>query len=322
MTRLLRPHPPLVLFSLLMAAMIPVSLVGLLVDDRVLVGSPIWLKPLKFFISLALYGITLVWMLKFTTRLRRLAWWAGTVIAVGATVEMVAIVGQVVRGAQSHFNVATPFDAAVFTTMAATITTVWVMHAIISAALLFTRFTDRAAGWAIRLGMLISLAGLGLGYLMTSPKPGQDPADGIVGAHSVGVPDGGPQMAVTGWSTTGGDLRIAHFVGIHALQVLPLVVILLGSRATTRVVWAAATGYAGLTALVTWQALRGQPLLQPDGPTLAALAAVLLVAVAVAWAPIPKAVKARGPEAGEPRAEASGAQESGTQESGKAVQAA
>ncbi|GGP73338.1 hypothetical protein [Saccharothrix coeruleofusca] len=285
MTRLLHLHRPLVLFSLLMAAMIPVSLVGLAVDDRVLAGSPIWLKPLKFFISLVLYGLTLAWVLKFTTRWRKLTWWAGTVLAVGGTVEMVAIVGQVVRGRQSHFNVATSFDAAVFAVMAVTITVVWAMHAIISASLLLTRFTDRVAGWAVRLGMAISLVGLALGALMTRPKPGQNPADGIVGAHSVGVPDGGPQMAVTGWSTTGGDLRIPHFVGIHALQVLPLVVMLLGSRATVRAVWAAATGYGGLTALVTWQALRGQPLLQPDALTLAGLAAVLLATAVVAWAP-------------------------------------
>ncbi|WP_033442793.1 hypothetical protein [Saccharothrix sp. NRRL B-16314] len=264
MTRILRWHPPLVLFTLLMLALIPVSLVGLVADDRILAGSPIWFKPFKFAVSLALYTITLAWMYTFTTRLRRLAWTAGTVVAVGLIIEMVVIVVQVVRGTQSHFNSTTPFDGTLFRIMGVTIAIVWVMHALIALALTFTRFEDRVAGLAIRLGLAVGLVGLALGFLMSMPAEGQDLSAGIVGAHSVGVPDGGPQMALTGWSTTGGDLRIPHFVGIHALQAIPLVVLLLRGRATTNLVWGITIGYAGLTALLTWQALRGQPLLRPD----------------------------------------------------------
>ncbi|WP_158842757.1 hypothetical protein [Saccharothrix deserti] len=264
MTRILRWHPPLVLFALLMAALVPVSLVGLVVDDRILVGSPIWFKPLKFAASLGLYAITLAWMLTLTTRFRRATRWAGTVVALMGTSEMAVIVGQVVRGTRSHFNTATPFDELLWDIMTYSILTLWIMHAVIAVALLFTRFSDRTTGLAIRLGLFLALIGLALGILMTGQRNDEDVAAGIVGAHSVGVRDGGPQMALTGWSTTGGDLRIPHFVGIHALQVIPLVVLLFRRRATTKLVWGLAIGYAGLTALVTWQALRGQPLLRPD----------------------------------------------------------
>src|ERR1044072_1590279 len=145
MTRFLRWHPPLMLFSLLMAALTAVSLGGLIFDDRILVGSPIWFKPFKFAVSLALYGVTLAWMLTLPTRLRRIGWWAGTVIALAGAAEVVVIVGQVLRGRPTHFNVAPPFDDLLWDVMTYSILTLWVMHAVIAATLIATRFENRAA---------------------------------------------------------------------------------------------------------------------------------------------------------------------------------
>ncbi|MFT7840574.1 hypothetical protein Q5530_30900 [Saccharothrix sp. BKS2] len=292
MVRLLRWHPPLIVFSLLMTALALVSSIGMVVDDRVLVGSPIWFKPFKFSVSLALYGVTLAWMLTFVTRFRRTARWAGTVIAVALTAEMAVIIVQVLRGERSHFNTATPFDQLMWNVMTVTILTMWIMHAVISAVLARTRFTDRAAGAAIRLGLALALVGLALGLLMTANVDSAEIAAGIVGSHSVGVPSGGEQMPLTGWNTTGGDLRVPHFVGIHALQVLPLAVILFRRRATVSFAWAVAIGYAGLMALVTWQALRGQPLLRPD--LLTALGALVVATWTVGASAL--ALRARQPE--------------------------
>jgi hypothetical protein len=296
-----RLHRPLLATGAIMAALTAVSLAGLLLDDRILVGVPIWIKPLKFAISLTIYTVTIAWLISLLTRRRRLGWWLGTIIAVGALVEMVVIVGQVVRGRQSHFNVATPLDATLYSLMGATIVVVWLATAGIAVLLLRQRIADRAAAVAVRLGLLIGLAGLGVGFLMTRPTPAQtaamaDAPPTVVGAHSVGVADGGHGLPLVNWSTAGGDLRVGHFVGMHALQALPLLALgltlaagrvrrLRDERTRARLMAVAAGGYAGLVALVTWQALRGQSIVHPDAITLGTGAALLAATgIGLGWA--------------------------------------
>ncbi|SFB33870.1 hypothetical protein SAMN05216266_108253 [Amycolatopsis marina] len=292
----LRWHGPLMLFAAAMAVLTVVAAVGLAVDDRVIAGAPAWAKPLKFSISFVVYAVTWAWMLTFQRRARRWGWWAGTAIAVAGVVEMIAIVGQVVRGTRSHFNVETSFDNMVFQLMGVTISVLLVGHFVLAAILLAGRYGDRATASAVRLGMVISAVGLGLGGLMLSPTAEQiaagerdDVVRTTIGAHSVGVPDGGQGILFVNWSTEGGDLRIPHFIGMHALQILPLVAMVLAVAAArsprlhvavrVQLVRIAAAGYSGLVALVTWQALRGQPLIRPDGWTLAAFAALVAVVV-------------------------------------------
>jgi hypothetical protein len=87
----------------------------------------------------------------------------------------------------------------------------------------------------------------------------------ISGAHTVGAADGGPGLPGTGWSTRHGDLRVPHFVGLHALQVLPLLTVLLARRRWSddrrvRAILVAAAAYSLLFAILLWQALSGQPL--------------------------------------------------------------
>lgn len=280
-------HRPLIAFTGAMAVLAVVSAVGVVVDDRMLVGSSIWMKPVKFSLSLVLYCLTLAWMTSLLTRGRRTAWWAGTVVVAAGVVEMAIIVGQVIRGKRSHFNQETALDAMLYDAMGTTIMVLWAATLVIAVTLWRSPLTDPAVTWAIRLGSVLALTGAGLGVLMTRPAPGQQPdVSDAVGAHSVGVPDGGPGMPLTGWSTTGGDLRIPHFVGMHALQLLPLVLFALAvlaprrprlgdPRVRLRIVLVASGTYAAVLALLTWQALRGQPLIRPDAVTLAAGAAIL-----------------------------------------------
>lgn len=269
-----------------------VSLVGLVVDDRTVLGQPTWLKPLKFGLSFALYAVTMAWLIGKLPQARRTAWWAGTVIAVFGFVEVALIAGQAARGRMSHFNQQTDFDGQIFTAMGATIGVFYVATILVAVLLMVQRPADRALAWALRLGLLIALVGMALGFLMIIPTGAQTAAgEEIIGAHSVGVADGGPGLPVTGWSTTGGDLRIPHFVGMHALQLLPLLLLALtryDEATRLRLILVAAAAYTAVLALVTWQALRGQPLLRPD-------AATLVVAGLVAAVTAVAAFRARGP---------------------------
>ncbi|MCY0949485.1 hypothetical protein [Streptomyces sp. H27-S2] len=227
------------------------------------------------------------------SRGRRTGWWTGLVIVVAAVVEMAVIVGQVIRGRRSHFDNETPLDEALFSVMGTTVVVLWLGTLVLAVALWRRPLVDRSATWAIRLGSVIGLGGLALGFLMTSPTDAQlaRQITDTVGAHSVGVPDGGPHLPVTGWSATGGDLRIAHFVGMHALQPLPLLALALafaagrygwalGDNARVRLILVSGAGYAGLVALTAWQALRGQALTSPDALTLGAAAALAVVVAA------------------------------------------
>ncbi|RAO19391.1 hypothetical protein MED15_00397 [Micromonospora noduli] len=270
-----------------MAVLAVVTVVGILVDPRVLTGAPIWLKPFKFAVSFVLYGATLAWMLSLLPRRSRAVERAVVVIVAVAVVENAVIVGQVIRGQTSHFNDTTPLNTALFAAMGAAIMVLFFAHLVIGIVVLIQRIPDRVAATAVGWGLGLSLLGMLAAVPMALPM--QDPGiEGIGGAHSVGVPDGGPGLPLVGWSTTGGDLRIGHFVGLHALQALPILAILLSRFATrldertrARLLVVAGVAYGVLTVLLTWQALREQPLLRPDAVTLAAVAA-LVVATATA----------------------------------------
>ncbi|MFF5079274.1 hypothetical protein ACFY36_19635 [Actinoplanes sp. NPDC000266] len=279
-----RRHRPLLALTAAMAVLTLITVAGLAVDDRALLGANVWLKPFKFAVSFAVYGFTLAWILSVLPRRSRLAEWSSTLIVAVSVIEVAIITFQAARGHRSHYNDTNSFDSLLWSIMGASIMVLFVAHLVVAAVALRQRVPDRAAAYGIRLGLALAL----LGFLAAVPMvmPMDTGIAGISGAHAVGVPDGGPGLPLTGWSTTGGDLRIGHFIGMHGLQALPLLAFLLGrtrlaTPVRTRLLVVAATAYGLTVLIVTWQALRGQPLLEPDGLT---LAAVGIVAVGTAAA--------------------------------------
>ncbi len=226
-------------------------------DGRQVMGINPWIKPIKFASSIAIYLLTMGWLLyelPLREKVKRRVSWAiaGTLI-----IEIVLITMQAARGVTSHFNNTTAFDASVFAVMGTAITFNIMVAAYV--ALMFWKTDAKIPApflWGIRIGLTIFVLASLEGFAMVSHS-----------AHSVGVPEGGAGLPVVNWSTKGGDLRVAHFFGIHALQVLPLVGYLLSTRraaslTTNAVRWVQAAGvvYALLVLLLFLWAMMGRPL--------------------------------------------------------------
>jgi hypothetical protein len=267
--RLWRTEPVLTGTGLFLAGLIVPFALGIVLDPRVITGAPAWLKPTKFAISTAIYSLTLAWVFGFLpewTRTRRIV---GNATAFVMLFEVAIIAGQAARGTTSHFNTGTPLDTTLFAVMGLAIMTQTVLSVAVAVALWRQRFADPALGWALRLGMVLTIAGASTGALMTRPTAAQivevraTHRMPISGAHTVGAPDGGPGLPLTGWSTRYGDVRVPHFVGLHALQILPLFVLVAlrgrADRTRVAVTLAAGAAYGLVFAALLLQALRGLP---------------------------------------------------------------
>ena len=284
-------NPALTILGIAMLMTLITSLIGLVVDSRTITNVSAWLKPTKFAISLTLYAFTLAWLLQFVQSFPVVVSILSFATMSILIVETGIVVLQVVRGTASHFNIGTPFDARLFSIMGIGIGLLWLVTLLTVGLVLFQPISNPAFAWSLRLGILLTLVGMSLGFLMTaqqSPSQKQRKAEGhaplMAGAHSVGVDDGGPGLPLVGWSTAAGDLRIAHFFGLHALQALPLVgwlIMLAASHmglsiaSQVALVWIAGLAYGGWLTLLTWQALRGQSITAPDRITLTAFSGLL-----------------------------------------------
>ncbi len=246
-----RANAPLAWAGYLNVALALLALALLPFDHRVVTGLPMWLKPLKFAVSIVAYAWALAWLLGSLPAAaqgaaRRIGWG----VAASMVVEQAVIFAQAARGTTSHYNVATPFDGALFGLMGVFI----VVNTVLAgwAVVLVWRHRPRGAAsyvWGARLGLLVFWVGSVLGGFMIHNNQ-----------HTVGAPDGGPGLPGLGWSTAAGDLRLAHFLGMHALQALPLLGWALRGLRPRRGVALLAVGaalYAAAVAGLLGQALAG-----------------------------------------------------------------
>jgi hypothetical protein len=251
-------------------------------DPRELGGVSAWEKPLKFFISSAIFSFTFSWLSSFITKASRWVKLSGLLIAISLSVELVLIVAMATLGTTSHFNVSTPTAIVIWSLMATFISIVLFATLFLSITILLQKQQEFNLKLTLVLGSLNTAVGMGLAYLMTSPTANQlANFQGIAGAHAVGVEDGGPGLPFFGWSTVAGDLRVGHFFGLHSIQVAAILLAVASVLPMALRVPLLIVGnltWLGFVGLVTWQSLRAEPFSSPSALTLTGFAVLLAVA--------------------------------------------
>ena len=253
-----------------------------IMDSRQLLGVSVWEKPIKFYISVAIFSFTFSWLSSFLTRGGRRVKLAGFVIALSLAVEIVIILFMASLGETSHFNVSTPTAIAIWSIMATFISIVLFSTIFISLMIMFQKQQELNLKLALALGSINTAVGMGLAYLMTWPTATQlANYQGIAGAHAVGVSDGGPGLPFLGWSTVAGDLRVGHFFGLHSIQVAVILLalsLLMPIAFRIPLIVIGNITWLGFVGLLTWQSLRAEPFASPSALTLTGFAVLLAVA--------------------------------------------
>lgn len=230
-------------------------------DGRLLDGTGVWAKPLKFELSLAIHFTTLaliVSRLSAPWRDGNLLW----LFAVGAVLctafEMAYILLQAGRQQPSHFNISTPVYAGLYALMAIGAVVITASAAVVGVAAILD--AEARLGPATRLAVGVGLiAGTILTFVTAFRMGGA--LDHHVGAELAGA----RRMPLTGWSLTVGDRRIAHFFATHMMQTVPVAGLaadtLLAPLAATLGVVLFASAWIALTLVLFRQANAGLPVL-------------------------------------------------------------
>ena len=240
-------NQPLFYFGMACILSALVCLVLMAVSTTQVMGINAWIKPFKFFLSSAIFSFTMGWIMVYLKEEKKVRIYSAVLILVLAF-EIIYIAYQAAYGRLSHFNISSAFYGMMFSLMGIAITILTLWTAYIGFLFFIKTFPalPKAYVWGIRLGILFFVLFAFEGGLMAARL-----------SHTVGAADGGGGLPLTNWSTKYGDLRIAHFLGMHSLQLLPLFSWYLAKN--TKATFIAAAIYFILTRLLFVQALLAKP---------------------------------------------------------------
>jgi hypothetical protein len=189
-----------------------ITIVMMFFNDTRVLGINAWIKPTKFLLSIWIFSWTMGWYLYYLQKPGKSLYYSFMVIIV-MSFELFVIIWQAANGRLSHFNTSSPLYLNLYNAMggAIVILTLWTLYI----AILFFVKKDFSLPlpyiWGIRLGLIMFVIFSFEGGVMAARL-----------SHTVGDADGGSGIPFLNWSDAYGDLRVAHFFGMHSLQILPL----------------------------------------------------------------------------------------------------
>lgn len=206
-----------------------------------------WYKPFKFALSTFLFAWAMAWYCYYLPNFNVAIFNWTTIILLGFEIFYIAF--QASRGQLSHYNISTPVYSALFTMMALAASAVTLYTAYVALLFFKNSFPDLPDYyvWAIRLSLILFVIFSFEGFAMGSKL-----------SHSVGALNDNSNWFIVGWSKTVGDLRVSHFIGMHALQVLPVLSFYFLKNTKLTIALSVLCGLLALLTLI--QALKGRPL--------------------------------------------------------------
>jgi hypothetical protein len=228
------------------------------IDDRQIMGINAWIKPFKFFVSTGIYTLTVGFIITFYPFSNLKKHIVRNLVSWTMLLEMVIVTFQAGRGVQSHYNMATVMDGILFGMMGVLIgINVLIMVFFAFETIRLKLKLSKAIQYAILLGWLITIFGSWVGGQMIGQM-----------AHNIGVADGGEGLLLLNWSTIAGDLRVAHFFGLHSIQIVPLFAWILQKKWTSKtntlilVITAFALVFASFIFYTFYKASQGLPFIK------------------------------------------------------------
>lgn len=182
------------------------------INPNPILGVSGWIKPVKFCLSITIIAWTMGYYMQFLENQVQVRLYSWSLIVL-LSIEIILISYQASQGKISHFNQEDYRGKIIFGTMAFAIS-LFIVHTAYISLLFFSQTTFRANQTtilAIKLSLLITLLFACEGFIM-----------GAILKHTIGNPDGSKGLPIVNWSQQYGDLRVAHFFGIHALQCIPI----------------------------------------------------------------------------------------------------
>lgn len=218
--------------------------------DHSIYSLSTWLKPAKFAVSILLYAASFNIFQRYISGQNRLIRFAMSASVLGGFIELASSLTQAALTWSAHSNAGVE-DALLITGRLAIMPLAF-LDLIFFAVLMREKNLPPVMGSALKWGLLLTAIGFIPGFILMAPEHVQ-----VALSHHA--------------FCSSGNLRIAHFIGIHALQIIPLLALYLerfdsqlSIGEQLNILRISGFSYFALIQILTWQALRNEMILAPS----------------------------------------------------------